>query len=137
VSSSSGFLAATLSALFLGELADKRGRRQTCLVFCGTYAVNCLTKISNNAIVLFIGGSLGGLSTALIYSVFKSSMGAEYYAQHLEKSNMSLSAMFGIMTIINSIVSIISGVLRESLVGATGMKVNPFIATIVLLALAF
>ena len=60
-----------------------------------------------------------------MYSVFESWMVTEYYAQHLEKSSMSLSAMFGIMTTLNSIVAIISGVLGESLVAATGTKVSP------------
>jgi MFS transporter, MFS domain-containing protein family, molybdate-anion transporter len=118
-------------------LADKYGRRLACLVFCGTYAASCLTKISNDVIVLFIGRLLGGLSTTLMYSVFESWMVTEYYAQHLEKSSMSLSAMFGIMTTLNSIVAIISGVLGESLVSATGTKVSPFMAAIVCLGLAF
>jgi MFS transporter, MFS domain-containing protein family, molybdate-anion transporter len=72
-----------------------------------------------------------------MYSVFESWMVTEYYAQHLEKSSMSLSAMFGIMTTLNSIVAIISGVLGESLVSATGTKVSPFMAAIICLGLAF
>jgi len=72
-----------------------------------------------------------------MYSVFESWMVTEYYAQHLEKSSMSLSAMFGIMTTLNCIVAIISGVLGESLVAATGTKVSPFMAAIVCLGLAF
>lgn len=99
--------------------------------------MSCLTKISNDVIVLFVGRLLGGLSTTLMYSVFESWMVTEYYAQHLESSGMSLSAMFGIMTTSNSIVAIISGVVGESLVAATGTKVSPFIAAIVCLALAF
>src|ERR1700734_1386134 len=51
----SGFLAAAISALFVGKLADRYGRRLACLIFCGTYAVSCLTKISNDVIILFIG----------------------------------------------------------------------------------
>ena len=72
-----------------------------------------------------------------MYSVFEFWMVTEYYAQHLEESSMSLSAMFGTMTTLNSIVSILSGVLGESLVAATGTKVSPFMAAIVCLGLAF
>ena len=72
-----------------------------------------------------------------MYSVFESWMVTEYYAQRLDKSSMSLSAMFGIMTTLNSIVAILSGVLGESLVAATGTKVSPFMAAIVCLGLAF
>ena len=133
----SGFLAAAISALFVGSLADKYGRRLACLAFCVAYAVGCLTKISDSVFVLLIGRLLGGLSTTLMYSVFETWMVTEYYAQNLEKSGMSLSAMFGIMTTLNSIVAILSGVLGESLVAATGTKVSPFIAAIVCLGLAF
>lgn len=132
----SGFLAAAVSALFVGKLADRYGRRLACLVFCATYAVSCLTKISDDVIVLFVGRLLGGLSTTLMYSVFESWMVTEYYAQRLEKSNMSLSAMFGMMTTLNSIVAIVSGVVGESLVAATRTKVSPFMAAIVCLGLA-
>jgi hypothetical protein len=117
-------------------LADKYGRRLACLVFCGTYAVSCLTKISNDVIILFIGKLLGVLSTTLMYSVFESWMVTEYYAQHLE-SSMSLSAMFGTMITLNSIVAILLGALGENLVAATGTKVSPFMAAIVCLGLAF
>jgi hypothetical protein len=72
-----------------------------------------------------------------MYSVFESWMVTEYYSQHLDKSSMSLSAMFGIMTTLNSIIAIISGVLGESLVAATGTKVSPFMAAIICLGLAF
>jgi hypothetical protein len=63
-------------------------------------------------------------------------MVTEYFAQRLDKSSMSLSAMFGIMTTLNSIVAIISGVVGEGLVAATGTKVSPFMMAIVCLGLA-
>ena len=72
-----------------------------------------------------------------MYSVFESWMVTEYFAQSLDKSSMSLDSMFGIMTTLNSIVAIISGVVGESLVAATGTKVSPFMAAIVCLGLAF
>jgi hypothetical protein len=64
-------------------------------------------------------------------------MVTEYFAQHLDRSSMSLNSMFGIMTTLNSIVAIISGVLGESLVAATGTKVSPFMAAVVCLGLAY
>jgi MFS family permease len=131
-----GFLAAAISAVSTGALADKYGRRLACLVFCLLYAVSCLTKIWDDLIILFIGRLLGGVSTTLMYSVFESWMVTEYYARGLEKSSMSLSALFAVMTTLNSIVAIISGVLGESLVAATGTKVSPFMAAVVCLGLA-
>ena len=64
-------------------------------------------------------------------------MVTEYFARSLDKSSMSLDSMFGIMTTVNSIVAIISGVVGESLVAATGTKVSPFMAAIACLGLAF
>ena len=72
-----------------------------------------------------------------MYSVFESWMVTEYYAQRLDKSCMSLSAMFGSMATLNSTVAIVSGVLGESLVAVTGTKVSPFMAATVCLGAAF
>lgn len=72
-----------------------------------------------------------------MYSVFESWMVTEYFAQGLDKSSLTLDSMFGVMTTLNSIVAIISGVVGESLVAATGTKVSPFMAAIVCLGLAF
>jgi MFS family permease len=132
-----GFLAAAISALFVGSLADRYGRRLACLVFCVTYAIGCLTKISNDVTILFIGRLLGGLSTTLMFSVFESWMVTEYLAQGLDKSSITLDSMFGVMSTLNSIVAIFSGVVEEGLVAATGTKVSLFMAAVVCLSLAF
>lgn len=72
-----------------------------------------------------------------MYSVFESWMVTEYFARDLGKSHMSLDSMFGIMTTLNSIVAIISGVVGEGLVAATETKVSPFLAAVLCLAWAF
>ena len=96
-----------------------------------------MSKISNNITILFIGRLLGGLSTTLMFSVFESWMVTEYLSQNLDKSSLSLDSMFGIMTTLNSIVAILSGVIGEGLVAVTGTKVSPFMAAIVCLIFAF
>lgn len=133
----SGFLSAAVTAMFVGSLADKHGRKLACLVFCVSYAAGCLTKISDDVLILFVGRVLGGLSTTLMYSAFESWMVTEYHSRGLERSKMSLSAMFSIMTTLNSLVAIASGVVGEGLVAATGTKVSPFMAATVLLTLAY
>lgn len=72
-----------------------------------------------------------------MFSVFESWMVTEYLAQGLDKSSLSLDSMFGIMTTLNSIVAILSGVVGEGLVSATGSKVSPFIAAVLCLSIAF
>jgi MFS family permease len=86
--------------------------------------------------VLFLGRVLGGISTTLMYSVFESWMVTEYYVQNLDKSTLSLSSMFGLMTTLNSGTAILSGVIGESIVSYTETKTSPFMASIVCLALA-
>lgn len=96
-----------------------------------------MTKVSDEVIVLFLGRVLGGISTTLMYSVFESWMVTEYFAQGLEKSRMSLESVFGIMSTLNSIVAIVSGIASECLVKVTKTKVSPFLAAIPCLSFAF
>lgn len=72
-----------------------------------------------------------------MFSVFESWMVTEYLAQGLDKSSITLDSMFGVMSTLNSIVAILSGVVGEGLVAATGTKVSPFMAAVVCLSLAF
>ncbi|KFY24506.1 hypothetical protein V491_02134 [Pseudogymnoascus sp. VKM F-3775] len=131
-----GFVAAAVSATFVGSLADKYGRRMACMAFCITYALSCLTKLSPEIVTLLIGRLLGGVATTLMYSVFESWMVTEYFARSLDRSNMTLDSMFGLMTALNGVVAILSGVVGETVVAMTGTKTSPFMVAIVLLMTA-
>ncbi|ELR02269.1 hypothetical protein GMDG_05339 [Pseudogymnoascus destructans 20631-21] len=131
-----GFVAAAVSATFVGSLADRYGRRMACMAFCITYALSCLTKLSSEIVTLLIGRLLGGVATTLMYSVFESWMVTEYFARSLDRSNMTLDSMFGLMTMLNGVVAILSGVVGETVVAMTGTKTSPFMAAIVLLMTA-
>ncbi|KAJ5364854.1 uncharacterized protein N7496_010567 [Penicillium cataractarum] len=74
---------------------------------------------------------------ALLTRVFESWMVTEYFAQGLEKSRMRLESVFGIMSTLNSIVAIISGITGECLVKATKTKVSPFLVAVLCLSFAF
>lgn len=129
-----GFLAAAMAALVVGSLADRYGRRLACLAFCVLYTASCLTKISDSVAVLWAGRLLGGVCTTLLFSTFESWMVTECFTQG---KDASLYTMFGIMSTLNSIVAIASGLVGEGLVAATGTKVSPFLAACVCLVLAF
>lgn len=131
-----GFVAAAVSATFVGALADKYGRRLACMAFCVTYALSCVTKLSSEIVTLLVGRLLGGVATTLMYSVFESWMVTEYFSRSLDKSNMTLDSMFGLMTTLNGVVAIVSGVVGESIVAVTGTKTSPFMAAIVCLTAA-
>lgn len=132
-----GFVAAAISATFVGSLADKYGRRMACMAFCIMYSLSCLTKLSSEIVTLLIGRLLGGVATTLMYSVFESWMVTEYFSRSLDRSNVTLDSIFGLMTTMNGVVAILSGVVGESTVAVSGTKTSPFMAAIVLLAAAF
>jgi len=121
-----GFLAAAISASFVGSLADKHGRKLGCLAF-----------LFDNIIILFAGRIMGGISTTLMYSVFESWMVTEYHRQHLDGAGGSLSEIFGVMTTLNGVVAITSGLFAEAITDFARTQSAPFMTAIVCLATAF
>ena len=132
----SGFVTAGITASFVGSLADHHGRRAGCLAFCVTYSISCLSVLSNDIFILFLGRALGGLSTTLLYSVFETWMIAEYHKRDL-KSCLSLGSMFSLSVTLSGIVAILAGIIGETIVEHTGTKTSPFMAAFVCLAAAF
>lgn len=121
-----------MSAAFIGQLADKFGRKKACLVYCATYTACCLSMLSDNLYILFAGKLCGGVSTTLLYSVFDAWMITEYHQRGMENRGLSLGTLYGWLTSLNSIVAITTGIVGEILVGYTGEKVSPFLlATLV------
>ncbi|KAI5203667.1 DUF791-domain-containing protein [Aureobasidium subglaciale] len=133
----SGFVAGALSASFVGQLADRYGRRNACLLYCIIYSMGCLSMLSDDLLILFAGRACGGVSTTLLYSVFETWMIAEYHDQALDAYGLSLGSMFGKMTTLSGVVAIVSGVVGDLLVRSLDSKTSPFAASIVCLMLAF
>jgi len=131
-----GFLAAAISASFVGSLADRYGRRHACLFFCILYSMSCFTVLCNSIIILFFGRILGGLSTTLMYSVFESWMVTEYHRQHLNEAGGSLDDVFGIMTTLNGVVAIIAGLFSQGVTDFSGTQAAPFMTAVLLLFFA-
>lgn len=132
-----GFLAAAISASFVGSLADRYGRRAACLVFCVVYSASCFTVLFDSIFILFTGRILGGLATTLMYSVFESWMVTEYHRQHLDDAGGSLSDLFGIMTMLNGIIAIMAGLFSQAVADFTGTQTAPFMVAVLCLFLAF
>jgi MFS family permease len=133
-----GFLSGGISASFAGIFADRFGRKAACLAYCVIYSLSFLTLLTDNIVVLFLGRVLGGVSGTLLYSVFESWLVAEFNGLLLnDQSGSILSGIFSKMTMLNSVVAIIAGVFAEWLVRTMGTAKAPFMASMVLLALAF
>jgi MFS family permease len=132
-----GFLSGAASGYFIGSVADKYGRKRACLFFCVAYSASCLLTMIPSVPLLFVGRILGGFSTSLLFSVFESWMVTDFRNRGLEKRGGDLSRTFGLMSTLNSIVAIISGVFSEWLVSVMGTQKSPFGASMALLGLAF
>ena len=125
-----GYVAAALAALVVGFLADRYGRRAACFAFCAIHSAACLTVLSENLVVLFVGRVLAGTSLTLLWTVFESWMVTEFNARGFS-SHVSIGTMFGIMTTSNCLVATLGGVLGHCLVIGLGSRTNPFLAGVV------
>lgn len=132
-----GFLSGAVSAYFIGTLADKHGRKAACLVFCVTYALSCVLTMIPSLPLLFLGRVMGGIGTSLLFSVFESWMVTDFHARKLAEKGGDLSRTFGLMSTLNSVVAIVSGVVSEGMVSELGTRKAPFAAAAGLLGVAF
>lgn len=131
-----GFLSGAASGYFVGTVADRRGRKAACLFFCGVYALSCILTTLPHVALLLAGRVLGGLGTSLLFSVFESWMVADFRARGLAEKGADLSRTFGLMSTLNSLVAIASGLASEWLVGVAGTRKAPFAASVALLVVA-
>lgn len=132
-----GFLSGAVSGYFIGSLADRSGRKAACLFFCAAYGLSCLLTMVPSLPLLAASRVLGGVSTSLLFSVFESWMVTDFHRRGLQARGGDLSRTFGLMSTLNSIVAIASGVFSEWIVAVTGTRKAPFAASVVLLAVAF
>lgn len=120
----SGFVAAAITASFIGSFADQYGRRSACLLHCMTCAMSCLSVLSDDPLLLFAGRVLGGFSTTLLYSVFESWMVAEYHRRELKRC-LALGDLFSFSVTLSCILAILAGVAGDALVEFSGTKTSP------------
>jgi len=130
-----GFLSAGLAAPMVGAWADQHGRRKLCLVFCITYTLSCVCVAIPSTPILFIGRLLGGFSTSILFSAFESWLISAAGAASLPSAD--LSTIMGRATLINGIVATVAGVTSNHLVGITHNFLSPFVASGLLLMVAW
>ena len=78
-----GFGSSLVFGTFIGSLADKYGRKKTCLIYSICYILACCTKSVNDFWVLMVGRILCGISTSLLFSSFESWMVCEHGRYHM------------------------------------------------------
>ncbi|KAI1427878.1 hypothetical protein F5Y12DRAFT_123584 [Xylaria sp. FL1777] len=127
------FVTTAISAYFIGSLSDKYGRKLYCMVYCVSYALSCFLTIVPVTPLLFIGRILGGISTSILSTVFDSWMVANFHKRNLVENGCDLSRTYAATSVVNSVAAILSGLVGEILVWATGTKKSPFLISVVLL----
>ena len=105
------------------------------MAFCVTYTITCMCITVPSLPVLFFGRVLGGVSTSILYSAFESWVVSS--SNHLALPQSALSNILGRATLVNGIVAAIAGVVSNKLVSTTLTFKSPFIASGVLLVLAW
>lgn len=127
------YTSAAISALGVGFLADRYGRRNACLAECVIHSLACLSVVlgSDSLPVLFLGRVLAGVGLTLLWTVFESWMVTEWNARGLEGDGCEMSRMFGMMTTANCMTAIVGGVLGHCMVSFIGSKLWPFGAGVV------
>lgn len=117
-----GFGASGLAGAFIGQFADKSGRKQAALLYCTLVISSCVTKHFNNYYVLMLGRFLGGAATSLVFSVFDSWMVSEHNCRH-KFSEQALGATFGHQQFLSSCMAITAGLVAQG--AASVMPLTP------------
>lgn len=129
-----GFGSSLIFGTWSGPLADRYGRKLSCILYGVTYILSCLTKFVNDYNVLMVGRLLGGFATSILWSAFESWMVSEHMSRGFDPS--LIGGTFSLMITLNGIVAILSGFLAESSVAYFGdHPVAPFGVSCVFLAL--
>lgn len=116
-----GFVSSLLFGCVVGSLADRCGRKRSCMAYCVFYILSCTTKHCNNYKVLVFGRITGGIATSMLFSCFECWMVAEHLQRH-QFSNSLLSYMFGLMFMSMYAIAIASGLVAQSVADAVPFK---------------
>ncbi|KAF7986358.1 hypothetical protein HWV62_35366 [Athelia sp. TMB] len=130
-----GFVSAGLTAPLVGVWADQHGRKRLCMLFCVTYALTCTLIQFPVLPILFLGRVLGGISTSILYSAFESWVISS--ANSLALPSSDLSTILGRATLLNGFVATAAGIASNKLVEVTSSFASPFVASGILLVLAY
>ncbi|CAF0779867.1 unnamed protein product [Adineta steineri] len=118
-----GFGSSMIFGTIVASLADKYGRRNTCLMYGILYGISCATKHFPNFYVLFFGRLLAGMATSILFSAFESWLINEHQRRNFEPETLGIifaNAYFG-----NSVVAILSGIVAQVVANTFGY-VAPF-----------
>ena len=73
-----GFGSSMVFGIAIGSMTDRYGRKASCLAYCATYILSCMTKHYSSFLLLMIGRILGGISYSILFTSFDSWLIAEH-----------------------------------------------------------
>lgn len=129
-----GFGSSLVFGTFIGSLADKYGRKKTCLIYSICYVLACCTKTVNDFWVLMVGRILCGISTSLLFSTFESWMVCEHGRRGFDPA--LLTETFSYATFGNGVVAVLAGLVANFAAASFGY-LAPFILAIAPLSMCF
>ncbi|XP_059099189.1 molybdate-anion transporter-like [Tigriopus californicus] len=125
-----GFGSSVVFGTATGPLADMIGRKKMAIVFCISYTICCLTKLSPNYWMLMFGRILGGISTSMLFSTFES----WYVHEHTERYGFPaewIGVTFSTTTFWNGFLAITAGVIANFTAEGLGYgPVAPFVVAV-------
>lgn len=125
-----GFAASVVFGTATGPLADRFGRKKTCIAFAVAYSLCCMTKLSRTYAVLLMGRVFGGIATSMLFSTFES----WYVYEHVETHDFPaewIAVTFSKSTFWNGILAIVAGVASNMAAEWLGFgPVVPFVMAI-------
>ena len=130
-----GFGSSMLFGTFAGSMADRYGRKLSCIIYCFLYAISCLTKHSPDFNVLLLGRLTGGIATSILFSSFEAWLVGEHN-KHFYPADW-LNQTFSLATIGNSVMAILAGQMGAFVRDSFDSLVAPFDLAIVFLVVAF
>ena len=115
-----GFVSAMAFGPFVGDLADRFGRRWSCVVlYCGSYAVAGATKHFSAYALLVVGRLAGGIATTALFSSFEAWLVCEHRCRALSAG--ALEVTLGRASLGSGVVAILSGLAAQAVTDAAPM----------------
>lgn len=117
-----GFLSSSICGNFVGHLADLYGRKPMNASYGIIYSLCCLTKLSSNFYILFVGRIFGGIATSILLTTFE----AWYINEHTNNYNLPidwLNLTFSKASFYTGFLAIIAGVISQ--ISADVLKLGP------------
>jgi len=107
-----GFGSSLVFGMAVGTVADRFGRKKSCMAYCVLYIISCCTKHFKNYQMLMLGRVTGGIATSMLFSCFECWMVSEHLGRNKFSGGL-LSYLFGMMFTLMYCVAIFSGLAAQ------------------------